>query len=230
MKKFLLFAYSAILVGALASCGGSSDSDNESNESEEVAEAQNYELMPATTSITGPLGQAYEVVNRDYKLKKTYSSYEILVEVELTDPAGLPAGFDPSKVGTRFNEGEGRYPMIANFTIEYLDQYDDVIDYSQATSSYSDLLRLSKGETSTLRFYVPNNELNEIEYFRIKSDYYPNEIEGNVKAASGNSDAETYSDDDFDKTLEQAGKVAETAGKMLETTGEIMKSLNDLTK
>lgn len=226
MKKFLLFAYCAILVGALASCGGSKDKDNK--ESDEEAESKNYVLTPITTSVTGPLGQAYEVVEKDYKLKSKYSSYEILVELELSDPARLPAGYDTAKVGTRFNEGEAQYPMIAEFTIEYLDEDGDLIDYRKPNSSYSDLLRLSQGETSTLRFYVPDNNLNEIKYFRIKSDYFPNKIEGNVKGTSSTDVSEIDSDDDLDKTLEQAGKVAETAGKVVETAGEVMKSLNNL--
>lgn len=228
MKKLLLFAYYAVLIGALASCGGSSDKNG--NESDENAELNDFVVTPKTTSITGPLGKAYEIVDRDYKLKKTYSSYEILVEVELSDPARLPAGFDPTKVGTRFNEGEAQYPMLANFTIEYLDEDGNIIDDRTPNSSYSDLLRLSQGDTSTLRFYLPDDNISEIKYFRIKSDYFPNKIAENVKETSDNRASETNSDDDLDKTLEQAGKVAETAGKMVETAGEIMKGLNNLTK
>lgn len=226
MKKFLLFAYCAVLAGALASCGGSSD--KESGESEEVAESKNYVMSPKTTSITGPLGRAYEVVERDYKVKGQYVP-EITVEVTLANPSGLPSGYNPAKVGSRYEKGEAQYPMIADFTIEFLDEDGDIVESSYPNSSYGDVLRLSQGESSTLKFYVPDHNLDDIKYFRIKSDYYPNEIEGTV-TESASADIPTIDDEDLSKTLEQAGKMAETAGKVVETAGEVMKSLNNLTK
>lgn len=229
MKKFLIFANCALLIGALASCGGSSDNGN--TESEESVEAKTYVLTPKTTSITGPLGQAYEVVERDYKLKNTYGSNEIFVEVKLADPTKLPKGFDANKVGTRYDEGNSEYTMITNFVIEYLDEDGDIIESHNASGSdYKDLARISKGESSTVNFYAPNNA-DGIKYFRIKSDYYPNKIEGKAKEKESSSsyDSDT-DDDDINKTLEQASKVAETAGKMVETAGEVMKGLNNLTK
>lgn len=226
MKKFILYAYCAVLVGALASCGGSSD--KESNEWEGETELEEYVLTPRTTSITGPLGKAYEVVEREYKVKGEYVS-EINVEVTLTNPSGLPSGYNPAKVGTRFDEGKAQYPMIANFTIEFLDEDGDIVETGIPHSSYGDLLRLSQGETSTLKFYGPDNGPNEIKYFRIKSDYYPNEIEGTV-TESASADIPSTDDEDLDKALKQAGQMVETAGKMIETGAEVVRGLNNLTK
>lgn len=228
MKKFLLFAYCAILVGALASCGGSSD--KESDETQEEVGFQSYVLTPSTASITGPMGKAYEVVERDYKVKQNYGVPEINVEITLVDPKGLPAGFNPTKVGTRYDKGEAQYPMLANFTIEFLDEDGDIIESHEPNSSYSDLLRLSQGETSTLRFYAPDTNTDEVKYFRIKSDYFPNEIEETATESYSSADISPIDDEELSKTLEQAGKVAETAGKMVETAGEVLKGLNSLTQ
>lgn len=226
MKKILLLAYCAILVGALASCGGGSSSET----SNEEAEPQNYVLNPKTKSITGPLGRAYEVIERDYKVKEDYGVYVINVELTLAKPSSLPSGFDGNKVGTHYDNGNAQYPMLANFVIEYLDEDGNIIETREPNNSgYKDLMRLSEGESSSVSFYVPDKNINDIKYFRIKSDYYPNEIEEEVKK-SDITDITSIDDEDLYQTLEQAGKAAETAGKMVETAGEIMKELNNLTK
>lgn len=226
MKKILLYAYCAVLVGALASCGGSSEKGDA--ESEETVEAVECVVTPKTKSISGPLGKAYEVVEREYKVKGQFGP-EINVEITLVDPSGFPKGFDGNKVGTRNDEGKAQYPMIANFTIEFLDEDGDIVDTATPIGEYGELLRLTQGDTSTLSFYAPDYNLEDIKYFRIKSDYYPNEIKESEKESTTSADVSVV-DDEFNKALEEAGRVAETAGKMVEQAGEVMKELNNLTR
>lgn len=224
MKKSLLFTYCILLIGTLASCGGGS-----SDKSNEEGKPKNYIINPKTKTITGPLGKAYEVIERDYKAKEKYGTHSINVELTLAQPSSLPSGFDGNKVGTHYDSGNAQYPMIANFIIEYLDEDGDIIETREPNSdSYKDLMRLSEGESSSVSFYMPDKNMDEIKYFRIKSDYYPNEIEKEVKK-SDISDITSIDDDDLFQTIEQAGKAAEAAGKMVETAGEIIKELNNFT-
>lgn len=224
MKKILLFTCCVILAGALTSCGGGS-----SEKSNEDGEPKNYVMSPKTKSITGPLGRAYEVKERDYKVKNNYGVYVINVELMLSNPSSLPSGFDGNKVGTHYDNGNVQYPMLANFIIEYLDEDGNIIATLKPNNSdYIDLMRLSEGESSSVSYYVPDDEIDEIKYFRIKSDYYPNEIKEEVKK-SDITDIMSIDDEELNQTLEQAGKAVETAGKMVESAGEIMKELNNLT-
>ena len=225
MKKILLFTCCVLLLEALASCGGNGSSEK----SNEDGEPQNYILNPKTKTITGPLGKAYEVIERDYKVKENYGVYNINVELKLANPSSLPSGFDSNRVGTYYDSGNAQYPMLANFIIEYLDEDGDIIETRESKdSSYKDLMRLSEGESSSISFYLPDKEINQIKYFRIKSDYYPNEIAEEVKK-SDITDLPSIDDEELYQTIEQAGKAAETAGKMVETAGEIIKELNNLT-
>ena len=225
MKKILLFTCCILLLEALAACGGSGSSEK----SNEDGETQNYILNPKTKTITGPLGKAYEVIERDYKVKENYGVYTINVELKLANPSSLPSGFDGNKVGTHYDSGNAQYPMLANFIIEYLDEDGDIIETCKPNnSSYKDLMRLSEGESSSVSFYLPDRYNDQIKYFRIKSDYYPNEIEEKVKK-NDITDISSIDDEELYQTIEQAGKAAETAGKMVETAGEIIKELNNLT-
>ena len=225
MKKNLLFTCFVLLLGALASCGGGGSSDK----SNEEGETRNLIIKPKTKTVTGPLGKAFEVIERDYKLKKNYGMYVINVELTLANPSSLPSGFDSNRVGTHYDEGKAQYPMLANFIIEYLDEDGDIIETSQPIDpGYKDLMRLSEGESSSILFNLHNDDINQIKYFRIKSDYYPNEIAEEVKK-SDITDLPSIDDEELYQTIEQVGKAAETAGKMVETAGEIIKELNNLT-
>lgn len=212
------------LMIAVTACGSSSSSDKggSGNSGRQV-------LSPQTTSVSGVIGKAYTVVNRDYKPQGDGSIKRLNVEVELTDTARLPEGFGSANVGTADDMGEAEYNMIADFKIELLDEDGDIIETKDCISGADRLLHLTEnGDRATITFYVPGRAAN-IRYFRIVSDYYPNKIEGATNTSAINETADS-SDAEFEKAMDHAVRAVETTGKMIKSTSETLRGIIDLAK
>lgn len=214
MKKPFFYLFIALFGSFMISCGGGSKESEETSSEEKV-----ISFTPQTTNISGPLGKAFEVVNRTYKPKGDYSK-RLNVEIELKDASLLPTDFNPMSVGTTDNSGDPNYPMIANFVIEYLDEDGDVVETEEASEGVDRLLRCTEGDKATLSFDVPR-KYEDITSFRIISDYYPNQIEGktnNTDEADSQSSKEKptssgVSDEEFEKAMEHTNKALETVSK-----------------
>lgn len=215
MKRNLFFSLSLALL--LTACGGSSDSSSKENK-----DAKDTALT-AETTISGPLGKAYSVVEKNYKPQGQYTIKQLNVEIELTDPANLPESVKNQTVGTSDDEGDSKYQMLADFTLELLDADGGVVESKTASEGVDRLLRLTeKGDKATVSFYLPDN-LSNIKSFRIVSDLYPND----TKADAASEDEEkkessVASDEEFNKAMEHAEKAVETTTKMMKGVKDIL--------
>lgn len=232
-KKLAYGGVAVIVVLLLAGmCGGGSNSS--SNDFPEKR------INPQTTQVRGPLGKAYTVTNRGYKLLKEYSSYYINVELTLTDEDGLPDGYDPMETDYFGNKSKGT-KYLGGFGIEYLDEDGEVIEQHNATNAYSwdavkAALSLSEGESATVRFKLEHPK--SAVAFRITSAYEPNP---SVKSGNADSDGKKEDSilddddleelgDDLDKSLEQLGKVFDMVGTMVDVAKDVNELNNKLLK
>lgn len=216
MRIFKLNFIFLVFVFALFSCGGSQKS---TEEEQNVEDTKFYFMEPQTTSISGPLGKAFSIVKKKYKANKEDLSPKIYVEIELTDASQLPEGFE-RLVGTRENKKDPKYPMLANFIIEFLDEDEDIIESKDESYGVGQILRMSEGEKGSVYFYLPYKKEGDVKFFRIKSDYYPNDINNeNISESNG----ETGNDEEFDKAMKHTKEA-------VETTTEMMKNIQNMIK
>ncbi|MBO7481141.1 MAG: hypothetical protein J6T63_03425 [Bacteroidales bacterium] len=148
MKKNLFLIVCAVaLVLGFSSCG-----------------SKDYVLKPSTTQISGPLGNCYKVVDKEFKCKydegNVFSPYMITVELERIDgefPSSIFAiGYEPFG-----HSGSGVYGNYG-FGIEIRDEDDNVVYNCAATAaglsgpySSDDVMAfrsLNPGETSIIRW------------------------------------------------------------------------------
>lgn len=224
MNKILYFFGIFLLLGAMGACGSSKSSkasDENKEKSDEII------LKPYTTKITGPLGNAFTVVEREYKSKGDFA--KLNVEIEVTDISLLPEGVDLFQVGTPSNEGDEKYPLIATFIVEYLDEDGNVIETKDAQEGIGRLLRLKNGDTGTLTYYLPYKKEN-VTHFRVISDLYPNEIKES-RSSTVSDDAtldisiDKMTDEEFDKALERTKKAAETVNEIVDGASKLLKHI-----
>lgn len=221
MKKYLYFLGMCLLLGGMGACGSSKSSEEKTGKNDEII------LKPYTTKINGPLGSAFTVVEREYKSKGNFA--KLNVEIEATDISLLPEGFDFSLVGTPSNKGDVKYPLIATFIVEYLDEDGNVIDTREVSEGIDRLLRLKNGDTGTLSSYLPYEKEN-VTHFRVVSDLYPNEIKES-KSSTVSDDAtldistDDMTDEDFDRAMERTKKAAETMNEVLDGAAKILKHI-----
>lgn len=213
MKLSKILLISTIFVFAMSSCGGSSKSSGEGKTEENN---KHYVMEPQTSSISGPLGKAFTVIERKYKANKDAVCPSINVEIELSDASKLPEGFDPKTFGSIGNEGNPQYSMLANFIIEFLDEDGDIIETKDQSSGADQLLQLAEGERGSLEFYLPANNLEDIRSFRIKSVLQSNEI--NTNKSTGNS----LDDEEFDKAMEHTKEAMKTTSQALKVLKDIV--------
>lgn len=165
-------------------------------------------MKPETTTIKGALGDYYEVVDKEYTVKKNSIFYVVNIEVKkLSDK--LP--FDPEQF-LPFGYSDESKPVRAGFGIEILDKDGSPIEIKQASAGgcggvYSDddvknLIGLKKGETGIIRWSIDDESLKDIALFRITSA-----IEGsssrNLKSNKVSyTDNDTSNDSNWDDILD----------------------------
>ena len=148
MKKNLLLIVCAVaLVLGFSSCG-----------------SKDYVLKPSTTEISGPLGDCFKVVDKEFKCKydekDLLSPYMITIELERIDNKEIPDdafdGLEPFGCSGKYVYGN------YGFGIEIRDEDDNVVYNCAATESglsgpYSTddvkaFASLKPGETSIIRW------------------------------------------------------------------------------
>lgn len=182
-KRILLFGLAALLM----SCGG--------NKSKE------FTVTPETTEIDGPLQGCYEVVQKDYTIKKGASSV-IDVELKRTDKE-LP--FDPQEA-TNILSLSASKPVKIGFGIELLDEDGEVVASEDASGSlYSssdidEVIQLGSGEAGVVRCSVDVEDKPAT--FRITSDVDRLTVIEVSPSADGAS-SENSSSNDWDSVLDK---------------------------
>lgn len=163
-------------------------------------------MKPETTTIKGDLGDYYEVIDKEYAIKKVSIFYVINIEVKKLNDE-LP--FDPDQF-LPFGYFDSSKPVRAGFGIEILDKDGSPIEIKQAstggtagvysTDDVKNLIGLKKGETGIIRWAIDEKSLGDIALFRITSA---------VEGSSGKnfkSNKVSYTNDsdssDWDKILD----------------------------
>lgn len=153
----------------------SNDEDLSKNNKISISDLQKGELIPQKTTITGDLGDCFEVVDMVYRMNND----DVTVQFKRVSDK-LPASFKgcTNIVGWGVSCTTESY-VKADLTIEYLDESGNIIgkydagDYSH--ESIPALFSLKKGESGSAQFssYSTDDVQNKAKQFRItsKSEY-----------------------------------------------------------
>lgn len=206
MKSITTLAV-ALFALALTSCGGGNK--------EQPAPVK---VKPETTAIKGALAGCFEVVDKEYTIKKDYSSKEITIEVKRTD-AELPYSIDD--IDSFGNKSKATSSMLAGFGIEFLDKDGNVIASKTPKECWdgdqvSMALRSSAGETTTFTISTSADFDVAPVSFRITSDLQKNENKESVSEETAEAEEEkTTSSEDLDDAVENAKQAARIASSIL---------------
>lgn len=209
MKKLVKLALIIAAVMCIASCGRKSEETEEPQEDPEIS------LTPETTTIKGPLGEYFSVVDRTFTIKNDGYFTILAVEVEHNDNM---TPFLAEDICFFPNGNKSDASMLGGFGYELIDEKGDVIDKGSASSSstvYSwddveEALRSIPGERTTIRFNI--YDLNGTpKTFRITSDLQKN------KKSKSSVEADDYDTtdiaDDTDDIEEAVNDIKKTAEK-----------------
>ena len=178
---------------------------------------KDVKVKPETTTIKGVLKNCYEVVDKEYTIKKDSWYYVISVELRrISDD--LPFNSEDSEP---FGVSSGKSAHIG-FGIELLDKSGDVLMIKQATEDGLDgpyssddvqaLINLQKDETSIIRWSINEDKYKDAVSFRITSA-----IEGKSKSISKSSSSKNDSNewdsvlDDYEKFVDKYIKLFKKA-------------------
>lgn len=208
MKSITTLAV-ALFALALTSCGGGN---------KEQQEPAPVKVKPETTAIKGALAGCFEVVDKEYTIKKDYGSKEITIEIKRTD-AELPYSIDD--IDSFGNDNHATSSMLAGFGIEFLDKDGNVIA-SKTPKECGDgdqvsmALRSSAGETTTFTISTYADFDVAPVSFRITSDLQKNEKKESVSEETADAEEEkTTSSEDDDKAVENAKQAVRVASSIL---------------
>ncbi|RQO32562.1 hypothetical protein DBR32_02910 [Taibaiella sp. KBW10] len=163
MKKIII---PALMLGLFfASC------KNESSSTKETSAA----IKPQSTKINGPIGDYYEVIDKEYKIDDSGMFNVISVTIKRKS-ANLP--FEPNKTVPYGTEQAGKSTHIG-FGIELLDEKGNSLEVKNASESglggvfSSDdiisIINLQNGETATVRWSVDKELTSKVKSFKITS-------------------------------------------------------------
>ena len=174
-------------------------------------------VKPETKTIKGVLKNCYEIVDKEYPIKKDYMYYLITVELRKINDE-LP--FNPED-SEPFGVSSGKATHVG-FGIELLDKSGNIIMVKQATGDgfngpYSSddvqaLINLQKDEMAIIRWSVDEDKYKEVVSFRITSA-----IEGKSKTISKTSSSKNVANewdsvlDDYEKFVDKYIKLFKKA-------------------
>lgn len=244
MKKIAMMALACLCVlGIATSCGGSDNKETK----EEVKKDQEFKVKPENTKVKGALADLFEVVDKEYTVKKDGGSYKFMIEVKRLEEVA-PWG-DNSDIVYAQKGSDSTASWLGGFGIEFLDKDGNVIEtVSPMNGSYSwddttTALRLNPGETGTLTLSVyPDNDDFQPASFRVTSDLQPNDKKKEETSASDDDDDhQTLAEfeEEFNKGKEAAEKELKDALEdkdiqdlkdAYETTKDVVKLGSDIVK
>ena len=164
-------------------------------------------VTPSKSSISGPLGEYFQVVERNYNVKNGYINIEIeRIANGLPDPwvAGMEVGYSDNRVEP-------------GFVVEFLDEDGDILckDQTDIVWEKDDLVAvvaLGKGETSSIPFCA--NATKGLSAFKVSSTFkYHEPVKEEPTTVSSSSIQKTSSAkwdeilDDYEKVVNKYVKV-----------------------
>lgn len=203
--KTLLLALASLFI--TTGCGGGSKETNSSANSDHI-------IQVTQIDIKGDLKGCFEVVDKDYKVKRNNGTWTITVELERTDQE-LP--YDRKDVGIYPEAKKSNKSMLAGFGIEILDEDGDVIAKKTANATpyswdeMSVAIQLLEGETTTIKYEFHDN-ISAATGFRITSIMEENEN----RTKDLISEVSDNWDEDVEDALKAAEKATEVASEMLD--------------
>lgn len=231
-KKYILIGIGVVVLIALFSNIGKKEETTTQEEPKELI------LKAAQTTIKGDLKDCYEVVDKNYRVKRAQKSYEsdvITVELLRTSKQ-LP--YERKNVVIFPEADKSSAENCAGFGIEVLDAYGDVIAKKNANAtpySWDEMtaaLQLLPEETTTIAFHL--DDLSEAVSFRVTSLVTKNEerktslgkeIDNLVDEAS--SIVDEITDDEY---LEDASKALDASVDMMNAAMGALKALEELSE
>lgn len=194
-NSIMKFGTLCIVAVSLSSCGG-----------KEVV------ITPSKTSISGPLGEYYQVVDRNYKVKDGYINIELeRIEEGLPEPwvEGIEVGYSDNKVQPEF-------------VVEFLDADGDILCKDQTDIVWEKdelmaVVALGVGETSSIPFGA--NVTKGLASFKVSSTFKYHEPVKKEASTSSSSSSNKSSSAKWDKILDDYEKVV---NKYVKVYGEAM--------
>ena len=159
-------------------------------------------VTPSKSSISGPLGEYFQVVDRNYKVKDGY----INIEIERIEN-GLP---DPWEDGMEVGYSDNR--VEPDFVVEFLDEDGDILCKDQTDIVWEkdelvSVVALGVGETSSIPFGA--NVTKGLAAFKVSSTFKYHEPvkESSATVSSSSSKKSSSSSAEWDEILNDYEKV-----------------------
>lgn len=220
MKKVLF--KTMLLVAALAmttACGGSSKIDTKSK-----ADDAPVVIKPASTTIGGKLGKAFDVEDVEYtitrggifnKMKVTISRNASEALVNLDDVVWLGSSKDSTK------------PLIGQFTIDYLDANGAVLGSGTDSGGFDAAMSLLEGDKCSLDFYVDDEVLAAVKTFRLGTTLKenPDALKNAIPDGLGISDEDLET---IERTTAVATSMMGAAASAIGMAGDAAEVINDM--
>lgn len=164
-------------------------------------------VTPSRSAVSGPLGEYFQVVDRNYKVKDGYINIEIeRIENGLPDPwvEGMEVGYSDNRVEP-------------GFIVEFLDEGGDILCKDQTDIVWEKnelvaVVALGVGETSSIPFGA--NVTKGLVSFKVSSTFkYHEPVKedpATVSSSSGNKSSSAKWDrilDDYEKVVNNYVKV-----------------------
>ncbi len=221
MKKVLF--KTMLLVAALAmttACGGSSKNDTQKG-----AEAEDAPVVikPASTTIGGKLGKAFDVEDVEYtitrgivnKMKVTISrnASEALVNLDDVVASGSAEGSTKS--------------LIGEFTIDFLDANGAVLGSGTDSGGFDAAMSLLEGDKCSLDFYVDEEVLATVKTFRLGTTLKdnPDALKNAIPDGLGISDEDLET---IERTTAVATSMMGAAASAIGMAGDAAEVINDM--
>ncbi|MGM9845619.1 MAG: hypothetical protein ACI30K_05260 [Muribaculaceae bacterium] len=221
MKKVLF--KTMLLVAALAmttACGDSSKTDTKNG-----AEADDAPVVikPASTTIGGKLGKAFDVDDVEYTVTRGIVN---TIKVTISRNASEALVNLDDVVASGSSEGSTK-SLIGEFTIEFLDANGAVLGSGTDHGGFDAAMSLLEGDKCSLDFFVDDEVLASVKTFRLGTTLKenPDALKNAIPDGLG------ISDEDLE-TIERTTKVATSmmgaAASAIGMAGDAAEMLNDM--
>ena len=210
-----------LLVAALAmttACGGSSKNDTKSE-----ADEAPVVIKPASTTIGGKLGKAFDVEDVEYTITRNYVN-EMKVTISRNASEALVNLDDVVWLGS---SKDSTKPLIGQFTIDYLDANGAVLGSGTDSGGFDAAMSLLEGDKCSLDFYVDDEVLAAVKTFRLGTTLKenPDALKNAIPDGLGISDEDLET---IERTTAVATSMMGAAASAIGMAGDAAEVINDM--